>query len=99
VEGMDVLFRVAVAICMINETDLLKLDSISSLYVFLESMTSRMWQADKLIKVCEMCFRSWKYGTKACVPQLEGDLRASISHADLVKKRNAHVSALKACMA
>lgn len=50
-EGMDVLFRVAVAILKINESELLACDSISSLYVHLEGMTTRMWHPDKLLKV------------------------------------------------
>jgi hypothetical protein len=48
---MDVLFRVAVAILRINEAELLECDSISSLYIHLEDMTTRMWQPEKLLKV------------------------------------------------
>lgn len=48
---MDTLFRVAVAILRINEAELLDCNSISSLYMRLESMTTRMWQPDKLLKV------------------------------------------------
>ena len=50
-EGMDVLFRVAIAILRINEPELLACDSISSLYIQLGSVTSRMWHPDKLLKV------------------------------------------------
>lgn len=48
---MDVLFRVALAILRLNEAELLACDSISSLYVHLESMTTRQWHPDKLLKV------------------------------------------------
>ena len=51
VEGMDVLFRVALAMLRMNEADLLQCDSVSSLYIHLESMTTRMWHPDKLLKV------------------------------------------------
>lgn len=48
---MDVLFRVALALLRINEPELLACDSIAAIYVHLESMTTRMWHADKLMKV------------------------------------------------
>lgn len=51
VDGMDVLFRVALAILKVNEAELLRCDSMPSLYVLFENMTARMWQADKLLKV------------------------------------------------
>ncbi|KAG8980997.1 hypothetical protein FRC05_003896 [Tulasnella sp. 425] len=51
VDGMDVLFRVALAILKINEAELLQCDSMPSLYLYFESMTARMWQADKLLKL------------------------------------------------
>jgi len=51
VDGMDVLFRVALAILKINEADLLQCDSMPSLYLYFESMTARMWHADKLLKL------------------------------------------------
>ncbi|KAF8340494.1 rab-GTPase-TBC domain-containing protein [Cantharellus anzutake] len=76
VEGMDVLFRVAIAIIRINETQLLACDSISSLYIQLESITTRMWHPDKLLKV-------------------ESELKPYIPHNELVKRREAHVGALR----
>lgn len=54
VDGMDVLFRVALAILKINEAELLQCDSMPSLYLHFESMTARMWQADRLLKVSAM---------------------------------------------
>ncbi|KAG8927397.1 hypothetical protein FRC02_008235 [Tulasnella sp. 418] len=79
VEGMDVLFRIALGVLKLNEAELLKCESTADLYVLFEGMTARMWQADKLIKVGE-------------------ELKPSVSHADLLKRREVHVLELKACM-
>ncbi|EGO24973.1 hypothetical protein SERLADRAFT_356366 [Serpula lacrymans var. lacrymans S7.9] len=79
VDGLDVLFRVALGILRSNEQELLKCESIPAVYVALENLPTRMWQADKLL-------------------QLEAELRPYVSHADLVKKREAHVAALKQLM-
>jgi hypothetical protein len=93
---MDTLFRIAVAMLRINETELLDCDSISSLYTRLESMTTRMWQPDKLLKVgrtgSHVTF-SVTF-TSSLLLQFEGDLKALITHNDLVKRREAHVVAL-----
>ena len=51
VDGIDVLFRVALAILRSNEQELLACESIPAVYVALESLPNRMWKADKLIKV------------------------------------------------
>ncbi|KZP00539.1 TBC-domain-containing protein [Calocera viscosa TUFC12733] len=51
IEGMDALFRIAIAIMQMNEADLLACDSMPSLYTHLENMTARAWQADKLLKM------------------------------------------------
>ncbi|EJU04958.1 TBC-domain-containing protein [Dacryopinax primogenitus] len=51
IEGIDALFRVAIAIVQMNEVDLLACDSLPSLYTHLENMTARAWQADKLLKM------------------------------------------------
>ncbi|KAI5892609.1 TBC-domain-containing protein [Schizophyllum commune H4-8] len=75
VNGLDVLFRVALAILKNNEQELLQCESISAVYVALESLPTRMWEADKLI-------------------QAAADLRSTVSHNDLVNKRNAHVAEL-----
>ena len=48
---MDVLFRISFAILRMNEADLLKCTSISGIYMALESIPTRMWDADKLLKV------------------------------------------------
>lgn len=56
VDGLDVLFRVALAILRVSEDDLLLCDSIPSVYVALESLPNRMWRPDKLLKVCPLYF-------------------------------------------
>ncbi|KAG8734169.1 hypothetical protein FRC11_010387 [Ceratobasidium sp. 423] len=50
-DKLDALFRIGLAIIRINEPDLLACESASALYQYLEGMTARMWQADKLMKV------------------------------------------------
>ncbi|KAG8769902.1 hypothetical protein FRC12_004649 [Ceratobasidium sp. 428] len=52
-EGLDALFRIGLAIIRINEPELLACDSAPTLYQYLEGMTARMWQADKLMKVSQ----------------------------------------------
>lgn len=52
VDGIEVLFRIALAILRSNEQELLACESIPAVYVALESLPNRMWKADKLIKVC-----------------------------------------------
>ncbi|KAF7375613.1 GTPase activating rab protein [Mycena sanguinolenta] len=49
--GLDVLFRVALAILRSNELELLRCESIPAVYVALENLPTRMWQADKLLQV------------------------------------------------
>jgi len=79
VDGLDVLFRVALAILRSSEAELLQCESMSAAYVALENLPTRQWQPDKLL-------------------QLELDLRPSVTHADLVKKRDAHVADLRQLM-
>ncbi|KAJ6615893.1 hypothetical protein B0H10DRAFT_2039447, partial [Mycena sp. CBHHK59/15] len=50
VDGLDVLFRVALAILRSNEAELLHCESIPAVYVALENLPTRMWQADKLLQ-------------------------------------------------
>ncbi|KAI0342697.1 TBC-domain-containing protein [Trametopsis cervina] len=50
VDGLDVLFRIALAILQASEQELLDCDSVPAMYVALESLPNRMWRADKLIK-------------------------------------------------
>ncbi|KAF8526214.1 rab-GTPase-TBC domain-containing protein [Hysterangium stoloniferum] len=50
VEGLDVLFRIALSILRLNEVELLQAKSIPALYVVLESLPTRMWEVDKLLK-------------------------------------------------
>ncbi|KIY43819.1 TBC-domain-containing protein [Fistulina hepatica ATCC 64428] len=50
-DGLDVLFRIALAILKNHEGELLACESISAVYVALESMPTRMWEADKLMQM------------------------------------------------
>ncbi|OBZ72144.1 TBC domain-containing protein C4G8.04 [Grifola frondosa] len=77
-DGVDVLFRIALSILRTNAQELLHCTSIPAVYVALESLPSRMWEADKLL-------------------QCEADLRVSIVHADIIKRRDAHIAILKQC--
>ena len=52
VDGLDVLFRVALGILRSNEAELLRCESIPAVYVALENLPTRMWEADKLLQVC-----------------------------------------------
>lgn len=49
VEGHDVLFRVALAIIKLNETELVACEGVSELFKVVSGMTGRLWSADKLI--------------------------------------------------
>ncbi|KAJ3753419.1 GTPase activating rab protein [Lentinula raphanica] len=75
VDGLDVLFRIALAILRSNEAELLGCQSVPAVYVALENLPTRMWEADKLL-------------------QAEVELRSTIVHADLLKKRETHVASL-----
>ncbi|KAF8532315.1 rab-GTPase-TBC domain-containing protein [Gautieria morchelliformis] len=50
VDGLDVLFRIALSILRINEAELLQAKSVPALYVTLESLPTRMWEVDKLLR-------------------------------------------------
>lgn len=52
-EGMIVLFRIAIAIFIINEKELLETTSPSAFYSFVHSMTSHLFSVDRLLKVRE----------------------------------------------
>ncbi|PIL32385.1 hypothetical protein GSI_05631 [Ganoderma sinense ZZ0214-1] len=80
VDGIDVLFRIAFAILRTNEQELLRCASIPAVYVALESLPNRMWEADRLL-------------------QAEADLRSTITHAEIVKRRDAHIAQLREVMA
>ncbi|KAI1792153.1 TBC-domain-containing protein [Ganoderma leucocontextum] len=80
IDGIDVLFRIAFAILRTNEQELLRCASIPAVYVALESLPNRMWEADRLL-------------------QAEADLRSNIVHAEIVKRRDAHIAQLREVMA
>ena len=51
VDGLDVLFRIALGILKGNEQELVQCESNSAVYVALENLPTRMWQPDKLLQV------------------------------------------------
>ena len=59
VDGLDVLFGVALGILRSNEQELLRCKSIPAVYVALENLPTRMWQADRVLQVSFslICFR------------------------------------------
>ncbi|KAF5342268.1 hypothetical protein D9611_001302 [Ephemerocybe angulata] len=57
VDGFDVLFRIALAMLRNNESELLGCQSIPAVYVALENLPTRMWEADKLLQM-ELDLRS-----------------------------------------
>jgi small G protein signaling modulator 3 len=89
--GMDVLFRVSLAILKIGEEDLLSCQSLSSVYSVLESLPTRMWDADKLLRVGQVLLVM--YIADAFL-QVEAELRPILLHDDIVKRRAIHVEAL-----
>ncbi|CAA7267521.1 unnamed protein product [Cyclocybe aegerita] len=51
VDGLDTLFRIALAILRSNEAELLRCESIPAVYVSLENLPTRMWEPDKLLQL------------------------------------------------
>ncbi len=54
IDGIDVLFRIAFAILRTNEQELLHCASIPAVYVALESLPNRMWEADRVLQVRDL---------------------------------------------
>ncbi|KAF7294048.1 GTPase activating rab protein [Mycena kentingensis (nom. inval.)] len=50
IDGLPVLFRTALAILRTGEPELLRAHSIPAVYVALENLPTRMWQADRLLQ-------------------------------------------------
>lgn len=100
VDGLDVLFRIALGILRISEAELLHCQSISSVYIALESLPTRMWQVDKLLQVRHLLLKNTHaiFNNLRSSYQTEVDLRGVIIHADLVKRRDIHVEALASCL-
>ncbi len=98
-DGLDALFRIALGILKSHEAELLRCDSIPAVYVALESLPTRMWQPDKLLQVHMRCHHRGMivyHSSMLVCSQLELDLRATIVNTDIIKKREAHVAALRA---
>jgi GTPase-activating protein len=97
VDGFDVLFRIALAMLRNNEAELLACQSIPAVYVALENLPTRMWEADKLLQARQMTMM-FSFGVLTNFFQMEVDLRSSLIHQDILNKHNAHVSALSQLM-
>jgi hypothetical protein len=63
VDGLDVLFRISLSILKISESELVACDSNSAIYIALESLPTRMWQADKLLQVSIMISEKYDFLT------------------------------------
>ena len=96
VDGLDVLFRIALGILKMNEAELLSCQSVSSAYVSLESLPTRMWQVEKLLQV--RCLENSDGLLDLLNLQAEVDLRNSVVHSDIVKRRDTHVKELLSYM-
>lgn len=96
VEGMIVLFRIAVAIFIINEKELLETSSPSAFYSFVHSMTSHLFSVDRLIKVRMCSVQRQSVDTdKLPSPQLAcEDLKSSVRKEMIVERREKHVQDL-----
>ncbi|TFY56825.1 hypothetical protein EVJ58_g7403 [Rhodofomes roseus] len=97
VDGMDVLFRIAFTILRMSEQELLHCSSIPAVYVALESLPNRMWETDKLLQASPDT--SSLHTCVLTLAQYEADLRSTMVHSDLVRKRQAHTEELRQCMA
>ncbi|KAF9897744.1 hypothetical protein BX616_005059, partial [Lobosporangium transversale] len=64
VEGMIVVFKIALAILWMNEKDILKCRNGAAVYCFMKQMTLTMHQADKLIKVAFVTLKSYIHPEK-----------------------------------
>ncbi|KAG0310892.1 hypothetical protein BGZ99_010501 [Dissophora globulifera] len=64
VEGMIIVFKVAVAILWMNEKEILKCKNGAAVYCFMKQMTLSMHQTDKLIKVAFVTLKSYIHPEK-----------------------------------
>ncbi|KIL56964.1 hypothetical protein M378DRAFT_172256, partial [Amanita muscaria Koide BX008] len=69
-----------------KQQELLRCESIPALYVALENLPTRMWEADRILQVG--VFRFFCDG-------LEAEFRNILLHTDLVNRQNTHVEHLK----
>ncbi|KAM6503930.1 hypothetical protein JOM56_000873, partial [Amanita muscaria] len=71
--------------------ELLRCESIPALYVALENLPTRMWEAEQVRVIRFLCCDvdvSFRF-------QLEAEFRNIFLHADLVNRRDTHVEHLK----
>ena len=99
IDGFDVLFRLALSILRIGESELLACISVPAAYVALESLPTRMWEADRLLQVSSIVICLCQPDSQLTFGQMEADLRGNIVHSELVKRRGVHVQALEAALA
>ncbi|KAG0003513.1 hypothetical protein BGZ80_010225 [Entomortierella chlamydospora] len=64
VEGMIVVFKIAVAILWMNEKEIMKCRNGAAVYCYMKQMTLSMNQADKLIKVAFVTLKSYIHPEK-----------------------------------
>ncbi|KAG0201964.1 hypothetical protein BGX28_005349 [Mortierella sp. GBA30] len=64
VEGMLIVFKIAVAILWMNEKEILKCRNGAAVYCFMKQMTMGMHQADKLMKVAFVTLKSYIHPEK-----------------------------------
>ncbi|KAF9190891.1 hypothetical protein BGZ50_009769 [Haplosporangium sp. Z 11] len=64
VEGMMIVFKIAVAILWMNEKEILKCRNGAAVYCFMKQMTLGMHQADKLMKVAFVTLKSYIHPEK-----------------------------------
>lgn len=78
-DGLDVLFRIALGILKDNEQELVQCDSISAVYVALENLPTRMWQPDKLLQVGFFLALLGVTRRRSLIRQMVGGVRLSSS--------------------
>jgi hypothetical protein len=90
IADVQTLFRVAIAILKMNETGITSCESVSDLFTFMSSMTSRLWSADKLIAVC----LDFLVGIDLLMYQLQHAYKPIIKHAEIRSRCEKQVAQL-----
>lgn len=98
IHGTVLLFRVALGILKLHETDLLACDSAAGLYGLLGSLPGHVYHADKLLKVSsESSLRSQRSPKLIAFPSQIAceDLAATVKDREIATLRRTHVAALQ----
>lgn len=77
------------ALLKLGEEGIVACDNVGDLFDYLNRITERLWSADKLIHVSLPAIPS---SFRANVPQLEQQLRTSITDDELARKRSHYAS-------